>query len=143
MPLITGLPGLRDSLYDLLENPVNNMPEYFDKLVDSFHDYASGLIPPSTTANAAKQAMRSSITTVPRLEKAYEIYATELAKGLIPPYVGTPPPNNTLNFDSLIIFTVTQDKMSSATATANLLHAWMITGIATLTVPPNTPQPWS
>jgi len=60
---------------------------------------------------------------------------------MAPTFTGTPPPAP-LNVASLL--SATRDTHAQAAADfATLIHGWMVTGIATLTSPPNTPQPWA
>jgi len=134
---------LENSLLNIVENTPDNVPEYIDLLVDSFHNYASQVVPLSSTSEAARQAMKSAIPSIPRLENAYIIYANILATGMVGSGYNGTPPSGILLFNSIIPFALNGDRVSSTKSMALLIHTWMQTGIATMIATPNTVIPWS
>lgn len=62
-------------------------------------NYSQAIIPLSTTAVPAKQAMKAILTSAvapnsffPALISGYSAFATTLAGGMLPTFTGTPPP---------------------------------------------------
>jgi len=134
---------LEDGFLDILQNPPQNIDEYIDRVCENFHQYASAVIPASSTSNAALQAMKSIMPVAPRMENVYRTYVNILATGMITSnFNGTPPPS-LLVFDSLLPLGLSGQQEQSALGMAHIIHTWMKTGLATLIPSPHTTVNWS
>jgi hypothetical protein len=90
-------------------------------------------------------AFLSGPATVASVEAAFTGFAATVGAGMAPTFVGAPPPapvGFALEFAKPpAAWAATHE--AAATLWAARIHAWMITGKATLAVPPNTQTPWS
>jgi hypothetical protein len=101
-------------------------------------NYASSVVPPSTTAAAAKSAFQSIMMGVdpntqngiPLLIAAFTAYATQLGLGMAPTFTGTPPPLP-LNIVPVTILGLNGGSADDCAALfATITDAWFRTGLA-------------
>lgn len=111
-------------------------------------NYASGVIPASTTVSAAAAALVAPLTAAfsspaaaPAMEIAFATFATSVGLGM----VGyTPvPPASPVGFADQFSGPHPLTHADAAQQIAGIIHSWMTTGSATLIAPPNTVVPWS
>ena len=127
-----------------------DVSEVADKWSTAINNYAGSVIPISTTASAAKSAMQSGLSgitvTPPTFEALFisgiSAYATALAAGMLPLFVGTPPvtPIAISTIFPLGLAGATGEEISDAFAT--IIHTWFLTGTATPSVG-GSPIIWS
>jgi hypothetical protein len=118
--------------------------------------WAVGIIPPSAAVAAAQTALQSTLEglfSTPRsqpaevaalanaMNAAHLVFATTVGTGMVG-FVPVPPVSP-LNFAAILQASPRDDSQLAANEIANMLDAWMRTGISTMIAPPNTPVPWS
>ena len=146
-------PLIIQKILDITEPPNNGFPANVADAANKWSDVADALlqmvIPPSTTAAAAKAAFIGVLSAAsPQagngaalLDAAFSAYAATLAGGMAPAYVGAPPAAPP-GFSALLT-SPSDNAQAVAAQIAGLLAPWAITGQATLVAPPFTVSPWS
>lgn len=114
--------------------------EVATKWADVLFNYASAVIPASTTANAAKTAMISVLSGAtaagsffPALVSAYTLFATTLAGGMTTGGVGAPPPAP-INFAPILALPLSENSTPQIISLfASITDTWFRTGTFTFT----------
>ena len=108
----------------------------------------AGIVPPSTTVStAAKAAFQTAILQaftardVNLIDNAFTLFAAQVALGMAPTFVGTPPPSPL--GAATVLGTNYPTSAAPASALAAKIALWAVTGLAALAAPPNTVQPWA
>lgn len=108
------------------------------KWADAINQYASAVIPVSTTSELAKTSLLTLLSTISNvsqngiavLPSAFASYAAQLALGMQPAFTGTPPAIP-INFSSLYALGLSGASNSECLDEfVSLVHAWFKTGIA-------------
>ena len=118
---------------------------------DAFNAGAVAVIPPSTTHDAAKSAMKSALLSVSHksdsttmtLQNAMVTYAGIMAGGMLPSFAGVPPAGPPMISSVLLPVDPPGAFMDYANALGGVLAGWFPTGIAVMVPTPFTPMPWS
>ena len=145
MPL--DVAALASGLEDVASNPPPGIAACAALWADAVEDWASEIVPLSTTVAVAREALETALVVAfslpaaaASMEVAFLAFATTVGGGMAG-YTPTPPPAP-VGFATL--FSVRRTSHADAAATvAGAIDTWMRTGIATLVAPPNTPVPWS
>jgi hypothetical protein len=116
---------------------------------DAVEAYASAVVPPSLSVSAAAATLASSLASafsapsaIPGMESAFTAFGSAVASGMAPTFTGTPP-GGPVGFASIFGSALPETHGEAASNIASAIHAWMLTGTATLVAPPNTVTPWS
>lgn len=112
--------------------------------------YVAAIIPFSTTIEAATLVLEAGLATafaarpaVALMESAFAQYAVALGGGMAGAgFVATPPPAP-VGFAALFAMGPAATREEGLQRLAAQIDVWMKTGIAALSAPPNTPQPWA
>lgn len=147
MPLVSA--ALQADLEDLMANPGATAAACAALWAGAFGSYAASVVPASTTVPAAQTALQSALaaafatpSAVAAMDSAFTAAAVTIAGGMAPAFAGVPPPSP-IGWAALLAEPYSATHAEAATKVANAIHAWMLTGTATLVAPPNTPVPWS
>jgi hypothetical protein len=113
---------------------------------DAMKAYASDVVPPSTTVEAAAATLEGALPAAFKgapatMETAFAAFALTVAGGMAPTFTGVPPAGP-VGFAALLAAVVT-DRSAAAAAFAAKIDTWFRTGTATLVAPPNTVSTWS
>lgn len=106
-----------------------------DNWSSAVNAYAKDVIPPSTTAAAAKTAMEGVLqgvsvgTGIAVFQSAYTAYAAQLALGMQPAFTGTPPPSP-IDLTPVYNLPYTTPISQRVSAMATIVDTWFRTGIA-------------
>lgn len=144
MPLIKSnleqsLRSLLDKDYVNFEGFPNTSTEVAERWSKVVNDYASTVVPFSTTSVVAKAAFKSTmlaITPSPPnglalLTTAFSTYASTLAGGMQPGFTATPP-TSPINLAPVISLGMSGASGAVIAASlANVIHSWFKTGLAT------------
>ena len=110
--------------------------------------WASGVTPPSATAAAAVNTLRSALEAAfasgeaaSPMDSAFLAFAAQLGAGMAPAYVATPP-TSPPGFASVFAQPAPSTRAEGIERIASLLDTWLRTGTAMLAAPPNTVVPW-
>ncbi|HEX2879300.1 MAG TPA: hypothetical protein VHO25_07165 [Polyangiaceae bacterium] len=110
--------------------------------------YASAIVPPSTAVSAAASTLAGALTTAfgsplaaPGMELAFTAFATTIAAGQAPAFVGAPP-GGPVGFAAQFLAPKPPSHAAAGAALSALIQAWMITGSATPSGG-GAPSPWS
>ena len=95
--LVNNIRQINDEQYPLFEGFPANSIEAADRWSIAIGNYASLVIPPSSGSEAAKQALKSSLLSVPTLGEQAIVqglisYSSFLALGMAPAFNAIPPP---------------------------------------------------
>ena len=120
---------------------------------DAFNAGAVGVIPPSTTHDAAKAAMKGALmgishktdSTLLTVQNGMVTYAGIMAAGMLPAFTGVPPAGPPAVSS---VFLPTDPApggafLDYANALSGVLAGWFPTGIAIMVPTPFTPMPWA
>ena len=127
---------LEDGIMDIFTNFPSTIEETSQRWSDVIDNYASAIVPPSTTSQVAKQAFYSVFLQINFtnglivFSQAFQQYALQLSLGMPPLYVGTPPPipiDLTPSFIGLSGAT----KEIIVPIMVNIIDLWFRTGLAT------------
>lgn len=143
---------LRTDLCELSEYPANcrtceNYPtcEIRDegdcqagKWSDAMESYSTNIIPTSTTVTSAANALEVELMAIfilhteasSEMELAFANFANTIATGMLPAYVGTPPPGS-VGFYNLFNMDFPDTWAEGAQRFATAIDNWMKTGTAT------------
>lgn len=138
--------ALYDGILDVAANPGPDIPSCAQQWADAMEDYATAIIPASTTVAAAAATLKTALevafalpAAAASMETAFTAFATAVGGGMAPAFVGTPPANPVGFATQFTLFPATHEL--AATAISGLIDTWMKTGIAT---PPSGPAvPWT
>lgn len=146
MPL--DLPGLQSSLASLFASPPADIAGCAQGWADAVGAYASGIVPTSTTVEAAQAALAGALASafaqpsaIPALELAFAAFAASVGLGMAG-YTPVPPPAP-VGFAAQFSGPHPPTHAAAAQAIAGLIDTWMRTGTAILIAPPNTVMPWT
>lgn len=118
---------------------------------DAVKAYAAGIVPPVPTpalegaASALAGALGgafSNPSAIAGMESAFAAFGAALAAGMLPAWASTPPAGQ-VGFAAQFGGAPPGTHGEAAGAIAGRIHAWMVTGSATLVAPPNTPVTWT
>jgi hypothetical protein len=110
--------------------------------------YASEVVPPSTTVSAATTTLAGALAAAfatpaaaPLMEVAFLAFGVSVGLGMAPTFIAVPPvaPVGFVAF----MATMRDSREVAMQELAGLIDTWMKTGTATLAVPPNTPVTWT
>lgn len=144
--------GLQSDLLSLFANPAPAPVDLAEQWRVALVAYATGVIPISTGVVAAGTTLKATLTGIfqvtsapqgPAMEAAFLAFATTIAAGMLPLNTGVVPPAP-VGFATNLAPPFPATHAAAAAKWAGLIHAWMVTGSATLVAPPNTVIPaWS
>lgn len=147
MPLDPG--SLASSLQAI--GPQGTIPAAAAAWASAVGAYAAGVFPASTTIAAATAGLQSALAdafaeeepadVMAGIESAFGDFADMIALGMAVAYTGAAPAGE-VGFADLLD-EPTDDASAAAEAVADAIHAWMLTGTATLNSPPGTVSPWA
>lgn len=147
--------GLVDDLEAMFGSASINPATLAGQWAALFSQYATGIVPASTTVVAASAALQATLAGIfgstgsasskaSAMESAFDTWAAAIGLGMTG-FTPTPPSGN-------IGFLAEMSKPSNewaetypdaAVLWGGMFHAWMTTGFSTLIVLPNTVVPWS
>jgi hypothetical protein len=140
--------ALQDALLSLFSAPPATALECAAAWADAMRAHATGIVPPSTTVDAACSTLEGALAAAfatpaaaALVDAAFAAFALALGLGMAPLYTATPPPA-ILGIGTLLA-TSQPTHDAAATAFGALIDAWLRTGTATLVAPPNTVVPWT
>ena len=142
---------LRTNLQGLFENPNSDPVVLAGQWKSVMQSYASGLVPPSTTVSTAAATLKTTLQALfaapgspaaAAMDAAFLAFGATVAGGQLPTFTGIPP-SGPPGFVAGVAPPFPTTNAAAATKWANIIHAWMKTGSATLVAPPNTPTPWT
>ena len=118
---------------------------------DAVFDGAQGVIPPSTTHEAAKAAMKGVLMSVSHksdsmgmtIQNGIVAYGGIMATGMLPAFAGVPPAGPPMVGSVLLPVDPPGAFMDFANALGGVLAGWFPTGIAIMVPTPFTPMPWA
>jgi hypothetical protein len=156
MPLLLStleaeLEKIMDSNSPLFIGMPSNQQQVASNWANAIYNYASTILPVSTTASAARTSLETILlgaaapnSFFPAFQAGLSAFATQIAIGMQPAYTGTPPPTPIDIQTALLAIplepTLTPLRISTM---ANIIHVWFKTGTAVLNNPPNTVVMWS
>lgn len=147
MPLVSA--DLEAALEDLMTNPGATAPACAALWAAAFGSYAAGVVPPSTTVAAAQATLQSALaapfatpSAPAAMDLAFTAAAATIGTGMAPAFTAVPPPTP-IGWLTLLALPYPTTAAAAAAEIAAAIHAWMLTGTATLVAPPNTLSPWS
>lgn len=146
MPLDIG--ALQGGIEGACSSPSDTAAGSAGQWAAAVRDYASGIVPPSTTVSAAAATLEGALAgafaspaAAPLMEAAFAAFGVTVAAGMLPLYAGVPP-SGPVGFASQFGGPKPETHAAAASAVASLIDTWMKTGTATLVAPPNTPTTW-
>lgn len=118
---------------------------------DAVFDGAQSVIPPSTTHEAAKAAMKGVLMSVSHksdsmgmtIQNGIVAYGGIMALGMLPGFVGVPPAGPPMVGSVLLPVDPPGAFMDFANALGGVLAGWFPTGMAIMVPTPFTPMPWA
>jgi hypothetical protein len=147
MPLVAA--NLQSDLESLMTDHGATAADCAALWASAFGSYASDVVPESTGVSAAQAALETALaaafassSALAAMDTAFTAAATTIAAGMAPAFAGVPPPAP-IGWAALLAEPYPETAADAAAKVANAIHAWMITGQATLVAPPNTVVPWS
>lgn len=113
--------------------------------------YMSGVVPPSATASPAQSTFEATMLGMPPsgggaavIVQAFVAAAAQLALGMAPTYISTPPAAPLLLDPVFAIGSAGGSNAAVLSALCTTVDTWMRTGLAVLVAPvPPPPIPWS
>lgn len=108
------------------------------KWAEAMRQYSANVIPASTTVDAASSALETELMAAfilqveasTEMELAFANFANAIATGMLPAYVGTPPPG-IVGFLNLFTMDFPETWAEGAQRFATAIDNWMKTGTAT------------
>jgi hypothetical protein len=147
MPL--DVSALSSGLAECFAHPAADAAGCAGQWADAAQAYASGIVPPSTTVNAAAEALEGALAgafaspaAIPVMESAFAAFAVSIASGMAPLFTGAPP-SGPVGFAGQFAGPAPETHGEAAGAIASLIDTWMKSGTATLVALPNTVTSWS
>lgn len=147
MPLVISV--LSNALASNFASPAGDAAGCGQQWADAVKAYAAGIVPPSTTLNAAASALAGALgsafaspSAIGGMESAFAAFGASLALGMAPTFTGVPPAGP-VGFASQFGGPAPTTHAAAASAIAGRIDAWMKTGSAALVAPPNTVTPWA
>lgn len=140
--------ALRDALEDLASSPGETRADCAQALADAVAGYFSGVVPATASVEAAKGVLKTSLeaafavrpNAVTQLEAAFSVFGAAVALGMAG-WAGVPPAGP-VGF-AVMVSEGPKTHAAAAQDLADRLHAWAITGSATLIALPNTVTNWT
>jgi hypothetical protein len=133
MPLIKA--NLSAGIKAISDDPPESQADAAEKWATAIVDYATPVIPASTTVAGGKSALQSSLETAfgspaaaPGMEAAFTSFGATIGGGMAG-FVAVPPPGP-VGFAALFAGT-TDDTQEAADNMADAIDTWMKTGTAT------------
>jgi hypothetical protein len=115
----------------------------------AFGTYAGSVVPASTTVAAAEATLQSALaaafaspSAAAAMDSAFQAAAVTIGTGMLPAFAAVPPPAP-IGWATVLAEPYPADNAAAAAKLSTAIHAWMLTGTATLVAPPNTLVPWS
>jgi hypothetical protein len=144
MPLDTA--ALSSALDDLFVDPPKSADACAAAWAAAMKGYAAEMVPPSSTVSSAADALEGALPAAFKgapaaLETAFGAFAATVSGGILPTFVGAPPPAP-VGFAALLA-TMQDTRPAAAAAFTTKIDTWFRTGTATLVAPPNTVTTWS
>ena len=144
--------ALNSGLTTLFTAPPDSFLGCANQWAEAVYNYSFLVIPTSTTAAAAKEALAASLNsafstsvsaavTATNMEAAFSAYATTLAIGMLPAYTGIPPAGS-IGFVDIFEGEPPVDVTTAVTTFSSAISSWFLTGTATLVAPPYTVLTW-
>lgn len=137
---------LQSAIFSVCESPAQTAAACAQQWAQAMGDYASGIVPPSTTVPAARSALAGSLAAAfatpfaaPGMESAFAAFAATVGAGQAG-FVPLPPPRP-VGFAALLAV-ISPTHASAAAAVASLVDTWMRSGSST-PVAGGSPVPWS
>jgi len=129
---------LREDLCDLAEDCSDCAEDAAYKWKEAMRLYSSNIIPASTTVDSAASSLETELMAVfileveasAEMELAFANFANAIAIGMLPAYVGTPPPGS-IGFYDLFTMMFPDTWAEGAQRFATAIDNWMRTGTAT------------
>jgi hypothetical protein len=144
MPLNSA--ALQSGILAVCSSPGPSVAACAQQWADAMGNYASGVIPPSLTVDAAKSALVGALTSAfatfapPAMETAFAAFAATVGAGMAPGFVATPPPRP-VGFAALAAPPAPLSHADAAARTATLIDTWMRSATATPAAG-GSPSPW-
>lgn len=131
--------NLENALTSFFEDPPETAALCARKWAEAMSDYALPIIPPTTTAVAASEALAAALTpifatsltaavTSAGMEAAWLVFATSLGTGMLPTWAATPPAG-LVGFSGLFAARPLTHREAAANFALSI-HLWMTTGTA-------------
>lgn len=147
---------LANALQDLSDHPGADRTACAQKWAQAVGHYfqtvqLAAVVPASSTVSAAQGALSNALDTAFKvrsrqalassMEAAFSAFAATVATGMAPLYTAVPPVGQ-VGFDQLFTPPFARSHQAAAQKLSAAIHAWALTGSATLTAPPHTPATW-
>ena len=146
MPLVRST--LETALRSLSESPGETIADCAKLWADALGDYFAAVVPPSTTAAAAKATLQTALAgafaapaAAPLMDTAMTAFAGALGAGMAPAFVAVPPPAP-VGWALLFSPPYPNTAASAASKIASRIETWARTGTATPSAG-GSPTPWS
>lgn len=140
--------SLQSALETLFAEPPMTAAECAQAWADAVGDYASGIIPASTTVPAATTALMAALQAAfespsapTDFDLAFTAFAATVGAGMLPAFSAVPPAAP-LGVATLLA-TSSPTHAVAAASFASLIDVWFKTGTAALVAPPFTVLPWT
>lgn len=145
MPL--ELAGLKDDLEAFFADPPTTSEGCATKWADAVGAYAAGIVPPSTTVSAARDALEGAVlgaigapAVAPGMEAAFAAFAVAVGSGQAG-FVPTPPPAP-VGFATALLPPFPTTHADAAGRWGDLINDWLTSGSST-PVAGGPAVPWS
>lgn len=139
---------LYDGLLDVASAPGPTNADCATQWADAMKEYASAVVPASTTVEAAADALETALAAAfalpaaaASMESAFAAFALAVGGGMAPAFTATPPPGP-VGFATQFASAFPATHALAATALSGLINTWMKTGTATPTAG-GAPVNWS
>lgn len=147
MPLVVAT--LQSAMQNLMTNHGATAAACAASWASAFGSYAASVVPASTTVSAAQATLQSALaaafgspSAAAAMDSAFQAAALTIGTGMAPTFTAVPPPSP-IGWATVLAAPYEATAAGAATKVATAIHAWMLTGTATLVAPPNTLVPWS
>ena len=140
MPLLKSNLNLSILKITAIGNPIHegfpkDLEEAAERWATAVNDYASQIIPISTTSDLAKQSLKSMLLTFPTVgiaafHSGLVSYASQLSLGMLPAFTAVIPPTPPSLESAFLIGTNGGSAEDVANLLSTLIDAWFKTGTA-------------
>lgn len=129
---------LRENLCCLAENCEEHNDDAPHCWAEAIRQYSENVIPASTTVSSAASDLETELMAVfilqveasAEMELAFANFANAIATGMLPAYIGTPPPGS-VGFYDLFTMMFPETCAEAAQRFASAIDNWIKTGTAT------------
>lgn len=143
--------GLNGGITSIATDPPQGGPSAAAQAwADAMKDYASGIVPASTTVDAAAATLSGALATAfsspaaaPGMESAFAAFAGTVGGGMAAAGFAPTPPASPVGFASQFAGPKPASHDDAGAQISALIDKWMKTGFGTLISPPNTVVPWT